>query len=87
MNSSSKHKYVKHSELGFVLWPALRSELWHVDVGRAIKRREPFGQIVSAGFAEIQNGKVRCYGRSDSLDIGSEPEDSSELAKQLGLQS
>ncbi|MES2942962.1 MAG: hypothetical protein V4772_08865 [Pseudomonadota bacterium] len=87
MISSSKHKYVKHSELGFVLWPALRGELWHVDVGRAIKRRETSGEIISAGFAEIQNGKVRCYGRSDSLSIDSATGDSAELAEQLGLQS
>jgi len=87
MNKSIRHKYVRHSELGFVLWPALRGELWHIDVARAIKKREDRGIVVSAGFAEIENGRVRCYGRSDSLDLDSEFGDSAELAKQLGLSS
>ena len=43
------------------------------------------GTIVSAGFALIIDGKVRCYGRSESLNKDSAPEDSALLATQLGL--
>ena len=77
-----KHKYVQ-TKLGFITWP-MTDEVYHSHVGRAFERS---GKVISAGFAEISDGKVRCYGMSESLGIGSLSTDSSTLAAQLGLQS
>jgi hypothetical protein len=79
---STELKYVRHSSLGFVLWPK-SDDLWHSHMG-ALLRRVP-GEIVSAGFAIVAAGIVNCYGRSESLDISSVEGDSDALAKQLGL--
>lgn len=75
-----KHKYVRHSALGFVLWP-MTDDLWHSHVGNQLRRVE--GSILSAGFAWIGTNIV-CEGRSESLNIGSRPDDSLALAQQLG---
>ena len=77
-----KHKYVRHSTLGFVLWP-MTDEIWHQHVGRLLAREA--GAILSAGFAEMYDGSVSCYGKSESLGISSDPTDTDALAKQLGL--
>ena len=74
------HKYVRAERIGFIIWPKT-DELWHSHVG-AIMRRVP---IISAGFAEISENGVRCYGKSETLDMSSMLEDSSLLAAQLGL--
>lgn len=76
------HKYVRHSVLGFIIWPK-SDDLWHSHIGNQSKRCG--GEIISAGFASFADGSVSCYGRSESLDVDSKPEDSAELAKQLGL--
>lgn len=78
-----KHKYIRHSELGFVTWPDT-DLVWHKDVANLIQKHMQ-GTIVSAGFFDIFNGEVRCYGQSGSLNIDSLPEDSQALANQLGL--
>lgn len=44
-------------------------------------RREP-REIVSAGFIDQNN---TCYGRSETLDLESKPEDTEILARQLAL--
>ena len=79
-----KHKYVRHSILGVALWPA-DTELYHKDIAWMMKRKEQQGVIVSAGFVEFQNGKPRCFGRSESLSLGGQPDDAQVLALQLGL--
>ena len=79
------HKYVRHSEAGFIIWPK-DDRLWHKHIGRATQMAEDLeGSIVSAGFADIHNGKVHCFGRSESLSKDSAKEDSALLAKQLGM--
>jgi len=76
-------KYVHHSSVGFILWP--RTDLlFHSHVADAVRLRAR-GHIVSAGFATIEDGKVCCYGESESLGMSSLPTDSSDLAKQLHL--
>ncbi len=81
---SIEHKYVRHSELGFVLFPT-QDILWHRHIGMLIKRYFSKGELVSAGFARIVGGDVICYGESESLKMKSKPEDSDLLTKQLGL--
>lgn len=75
-------KYVRHSDLGFVLW-ARSDDLCHRHVGHLLARVP--GTIISAGFCSLAGGVVCCWGESESLSIKSLPEDSRELAKQLGL--
>lgn len=76
-------KYVRHSTLGFVVWPKTDA-LWHLHVGEMLDRRCK-GFIVSAGFAEVVGGEVRCFGESESLGIPSQPGDGDALAAQLGI--
>ncbi len=76
------HKYIRHSTMGFILWPE-DSAVYHAHVSHAILRVR--GVIQSAGFAYIDDGKVRCHGRSESLNIPSQHGDSAALAQQLGL--
>lgn len=76
-------KYVRHAQIGFVVWPKTDA-LWHAHVGELTSRRRP-GGILSAGFVDFTTAGVRCFGHSESLGIGSAPDDSEALAKQLGL--
>lgn len=76
-------KYVRHSALGFVLFPD-SPDLWHRHVGRWLQASLR-GELVSAGFVLFSAGTVRCHGRSESLDLGCQPDDSAALAQQLGL--
>lgn len=88
---SVEMKYVRHSTVGFVLWPLHLGEgnMFHNTVGRALRYQpEQSGQgdfVVSAGFYSVSGGKVRCYGESESLGIRSKAGDSAALAAQLGL--
>ena len=76
-------KYVNHDKVGFVLWPRT-DKLFHSHVGGMLLIRAN-GRILSAGFATISQGMVRCHGKSESLGIPSLPSDTEDLAKQLGL--
>lgn len=75
-------KYVRHSSLGFVLWPR-SDDLWHAHIGQTLGRVR--GTIVSAGFATVAGGVAHCWGESESLKIKSQKGDSEALAEQLGL--
>jgi len=75
-----KHKYIRHSEVGFILWPAGHN-LHHDQVASLFDS----GRIISAGFVSIIDGGVFCFGSSDTLEIKSLEEDSMKLAEQLGL--
>jgi hypothetical protein len=77
-----RFKYVRHSVAGFILWPA-DTDLFHVHVGQ-LADREAGGSVISAGFCLLAGG-VRCGGKSESLGIGSSPDDPEALASQLGL--
>lgn len=74
-------KYVRSEEEGFLLSPQGLESIAHARVARLF--RSP---IVSAGFVRFSNWKPRCYGQSESLRIGSLPEDSDLLAEQLGIE-
>lgn len=77
-----EHKYVRHSEIGFVVWPTTDA-LWHSHVGRLL--RTAGGKLLSAGFCRIHPEGAECYGMSESLGMSSIPGDSEALTKQLGI--
>jgi len=56
-----------------------------------LKHSEVAGQrrIVAAGFCDISNNEVACWGKSVSLDIESRPEEDAKLIRRqiLGLDS
>jgi len=76
-----KHKYIRHSKVGFILWPTDHG-LHHHQVAEVVKYH---GHIISAGFVSIIDGGVFCFGKSDTLQIVSGGDDSQLLAEQLGL--
>lgn len=81
---ATKLKYIRHATLGFILWPN-SDDLWHATVAACVQRNVP-GAIISAGFASVEGGEARCWGRSESLKLDSQPQlDSEALARQLGL--
>lgn len=78
------HKYVRHSTLGFVLWPT-QDEVFHAHIGLMIEglvKKNP-GEIISAGFVRFEECSLECYGFSNSLMCGVRPDDSKALAAQL----
>jgi len=78
------HKYVRHSSIGFILWPKT-DFLWHSHIGDVLFKHAR-GHIISAGFVRILDGDIACFGMSESLGIVSKPEEDTEaLKKQLGL--
>lgn len=83
MSNTVEQKYVRHSALGFVLWPR-SDDLWHAHIGAVLGRVQ--GKIVSAGFCTVAEGVAHCWGESESLKIKSQRSDSAALAKQLGLE-
>lgn len=83
----AKHKYVRHSALGFVLWPD-SDFIWHQSIGKLLEYHlaSKRGDIVSAGFVHFDvEGRPHCYGRSDSLGLSAQPEDTSLLRAQMGM--
>jgi hypothetical protein len=73
-------KYVRFKEIGFVLWPKT-DDLIHRALARGVGYKP-----ISAGFVEIHGELgLACYGKSESLDLGSRPDDTEELNKQLGF--
>lgn len=74
-------RYIKTEEFGFVLSPeGFGEQPTHADLAKRLRCRP-----VSAGFVRFHAGKPVCYGRSESLFLDSQPEDSKELAVQLGI--
>lgn len=81
----NKHKYVRFEKLGFVLFP-MTDAVYHADMRFMTHGKDGTkDKIVSAGFVEFYEGELSCYGRSESLDIGSMRGDEEALKKQLGL--
>ena len=60
-----KHKYVRHSVAGFILWP-YNDNLFHKHIGDALRYSDlpRDSKIISAGFAYISPDEVVCNGRS-----------------------
>lgn len=81
------HKYIRHEIQGFILWPrTVRDDVWHNRMASFVTNECAGGKIISAGSVRFDHtGKPQCYGRSESLNINSLPEDSELLAKQLGI--
>lgn len=52
----------------------------HSDIANALTRGD-LVQVTSAGFIDLYEGKPRCYGESISLNIKSNEEEDSYLAK------
>lgn len=79
-----RHKYVRHSSLGIVLWPE-SDMVWHMSVGKLLDYH--IGpDIVSAGFVSFDaQGRPTCHGQSDSLGLKARPEDTSILRAQMGM--
>lgn len=78
-----KHKYVRIDNFGVILFP-MQHDVMHVDVCKLIERNTG-SRCVSAGFVDLYDGTVRCYGRSESIGIGGAPDDEAVIARQLGL--
>lgn len=75
-------KYIKFDRRGFVIWTT-KSDMQHSDVAKS-SQENGAGSVLSAGFVTFIGG-VRCFGRSESLNIDSALTDGDELAAQLGL--
>lgn len=82
-----KHKYVRHSTLGVVIFPA-DTELSHKMIARAMSfaaaEEGADGKVLSAGFVVIGANGVSVDGRSESLNLGRQPDDAAVIVKQLG---
>jgi hypothetical protein len=77
------HRYVRHSVIGFILWPKGPGDLSHDDMRGLLDYGD--GQITSAGMVRFEQGLPVCYGRSVSLSLSAEPDDAEDLAEELGL--
>lgn len=77
-----RQKYIRYAVKGFVIFRDTDSMV-HFDVDRAIGNK--FDRVLSAGFVELGNGIVRCYGRSESMNKDSRLDDSIALANQIGI--
>jgi len=76
-------KYIRFSNIGFVIWSAENPTLSHAEVAACHVNA---GNPISAGFVAFHNGKPKCAGESMTLGLESHPDDSALLAKQLGLE-
>ena len=76
-------KYVRH-ERGFALIPDMGDSPAHIELAELIVGNVG-GKMLSAGFVKFKDGKPECFGRSQSMGMGSVVEDSDLLAEQLGL--
>lgn len=74
-------KYIRHSTIGFILWPK-SALLRHSEMAKAIKERRG-GEILSAGFCILADVKTLCFGESTSLDVKSLPDDGELLNRQM----
>ncbi|MCY1171544.1 hypothetical protein D9M73_116580 [compost metagenome] len=85
--SGTTLKYVRHSAIGFVVWPARYPGLTHREVGRAISQGSdvPRGTILSAGFVNWTGGAPFCHGRSESMNIDSIASDTEALRAEWGM--
>lgn len=76
-----KMKYVRfidmdHGVESFIVFS------FHMNHDETIKRIRHI-EVVSAGFVSFGTGGVQCFGRSESLRIDSQPEDSELLERQM----
>ena len=77
-----RQKYVRHSHLGFVIFPDT-ALLHHIHVGELLLK-QCRGTLLSAGFCFLGDREdVLCFGRSESLDLDSRRDDTEALKRQL----
>jgi len=69
-------KYIR-TKSGFTIWPDM-TLVWHKHMAQLVKE-----EVISAGFCiflqastHSDYAEFKCYGRSESLNISSRPEDS-----------
>lgn len=75
-------KYVVDEVGGYIIFPMM---VMHSDAAAAL-RRGTYSSIVGAGFMEIRNDTVYCFGHSESLHIKSRgKEDAEAIARGLDL--
>ena len=85
--SAHQLKYVRHSTVGFVVWPAKYPGLTHKEVARAVRTGEDVtpGVVLSAGFVHWDfDGRPFCNGRSESLNLDSRDDDTAALHAEWG---
>ncbi|MES2910577.1 MAG: hypothetical protein V4718_04265 [Pseudomonadota bacterium] len=88
MNGGTQLKYVRHSTVGFIVWPARYPGLTHKEVSTSILRSKdaPFGNVISAGFVDWDfDGMPICGGRSESLNVDSRKDDTAALMAEWGM--
>lgn len=83
-------KYVRQENNEFTVWADM-TDVWHKHMASAVSFRSKI-PVISAGFFVIEYHigeapNVICFGRSESLNLDSKPEDSALLASFLGLPS
>jgi len=81
---STKHKYIRHSQIGFIIFPDM-TNVFHRHVAELVIKFQR-GAIISAGFVRFdttEGADLVCYGESESLGIKSKPDDTEEMKKQL----
>ena len=76
-------KYVHCLKGGFFLFPE-SDFTWHSHVAGFLTNRKG-DQLLSAGFVKFEDGMPVCHGYSESLEIGSNNDDTELLREQLGL--
>ena len=80
-----RHKYVRFKKAGFFCWPVIDGKdgpVFHSHIKDLVKSKIN-DDIISAGFFDVVNNKIRCYGHSCSIGKGSIEEDSKLLSQQL----
>lgn len=88
MSTGKTLKYVRHSTVGFLVWPAQSPGLTHKEAARAARLGEDVapGQILSAGFVHFDaDQRPFCNGRSESLDLDSRADDTEALRAEWGM--
>lgn len=66
--------------MGFFIWPNTDS-IWHQHIGELLGN----DGILSAGFVQFNRGMPKCFGESETICLGSLPEDSDLLAKHFDI--
>jgi len=69
-------KYIRHGHLGIVLFS---DAVTHSEVASQLG-----GKVLSAGFAHIDADNIQCHGESISLNLRSDPQDSTLLRAAVG---
>ena len=81
-------KYIRQENDEFTIWADM-TDVWHKHMASGVSFQSKI-PVISAGFFVIEYHKgeapeVSCFGRSESLNLDSKPEDSALLANFLGL--